>query len=359
MRRMRCYQINEFGQAVLPAEVELPPLTGTAVRLRIIGAGVCHTDVHLCEGHYDLGAGRQFSFKQRIRFPRVLGHEVSGEVVECGPEAKGITIGDRCLVFSWIGCRECDRCATGFENLCRKPRFVGVNRDGGFAEYIDVPHPRYLVELGDLDPIAAAPMACSGLTTYSALKKFGPLVERPPIVIIGAGGLGLIAIGIARQLGASGVVVVERDAAKRDAALVAGASAAIEPGPYAANAIRAAVPEGVWAILDVVGSSATMELAVEALDRTGTLVIAGLYGGAATVAVPLIPLNVLTIMGSYVGSLAELRELIALAKQHGLPVTPLDIRPLSQAPAALDDLKHGLVVGRVVLRPCEDAVSTG
>ncbi len=103
-------------------------------------------------------------------------------------------------------------------------------------------------------------MACSGLTTYSALKKFGPLAERPPIVIIGAGGLGLIAIGIARQLGASGVVVVERNAAKRDAALVAGASAAIEPGPDAANAIRAAVPEGVWAILDVVGASATMEL---------------------------------------------------------------------------------------------------
>ncbi|HEV2512101.1 alcohol dehydrogenase [Bosea sp. (in: a-proteobacteria)] len=351
MRRMRCYQVNEFGGSIEPAEIELPPLRGAQVRLRVIAAGLCHSDVHICEGHYDLGGGRKITFADRIKFPRVLGHEVSGEIVELGPEARGVAIGDVCLVCSWIGCGECEQCAQGLENLCLKPQFVGVNRDGGFAEFVDVPHPDYLIDLKGLDPVAAAPMVCSGLTTYSALKKFGPLAGRRPVVIIGAGGLGLIAIAIARMLDAAGVVVVELDAAKRQAALDAGALAAIAPGDGATDGIRQAVGGSVWAVLDLVGSGATAQLAVDVLDKTGKLVVVGLFGGAVELPVPMLPLKVLTIQGSYTGSPAELRDFVALAHAKGLPSAPLDRRPLSAAPVALRDLKEGRVVGRVILQP--------
>lgn len=349
---MRCYQIKEFGESVVEAEVELAPLTGSAVRLRVLAAGVCHSDVHICEGFYDLGDGKKLSMAERIHFPRTLGHEVSGEVVALGPDAQGVAIGDKCLICSWIGCGECDQCMIGMENLCFKPQVIGVGRDGGFAEFVDVPHARYLIELGELDPVAAAPMVCSGLTTYGALKKFGQLQRRRPIVIIGAGGLGLIAVAIATMLGATGIVVVELDALKREAAMDAGATATVDPKAHdAADQIRSAVGGPVWAVLDLVGSDKTAKLALDTLDKVGMLVIVGLFGGAITIPVPSFPLKVLTIQGSYTGSPAELREFVELAREKGLPTAPLDRRPLSAAPAAIRDLARGAVVGRVVLIP--------
>lgn len=349
---MRCYQIQNFGEGVVEADVELAPLEGTAVRLRVLAAGVCHSDVHICEGFYDLGDGKKLSLAERIRFPRTLGHEVSGEVVALGPDAEGVAVGDKCLICSWIGCGECDQCAVGLENLCFRPQVVGVGRDGGFAEFVDVPHARYLIELGDLDPVAAAPMVCSGLTTYSALKKFGPLEKRRPIVIIGAGGLGLIAVANARLLGATGIVVVELDPVKRAAAIAAGATAAVDPkAADAVDRIKSAVDGPVWAVLDLVGSDRTAQLALDTLDKVGMLVIVGLFGGAITIPVPSFPLKVLTIQGSYTGSPAELREFVALAREKGLPAAPLDRRPLTAAPVAIEDLARGAVVGRIVLIP--------
>lgn len=349
---MRCYQLTGFGQRLAANEQPRPEPTGTEVLLKVRGAGVCHSDVHLWEGHYDLGGERKLSFADRLKLPLTLGHESAGEVVALGPEARGVAIGTTCLACSWIGCQECAACAIGDEHLCTAPRFLGVNRDGGYAEYVLVPHPRYLVEIGDLDPIAAAPLVCSGLTTYSALKKFGPLLARQPLAIIGAGGLGLIAIGLLKQLGGKGAVVVELDPRKREAAMAAGALATVDPGaPDAAAQLRAALGGSVLGVLDLVGSGETATLAVETLDKGGRLVIVGLFGGAMTLAVPLVPMKALTIQGSYIGSPAELRELVALVREHGLPATPLDRRPLTEAPAALDDLRHGQVLGRVVLTP--------
>lgn len=349
---MRCYQLTRFGQALAAGEQPRPEPTGTEVLLKVRGAGVCHSDVHLWEGHYDLGGDRKLSFADRLKLPLTLGHESAGEVVAFGPEAKGVSIGTNCLACSWIGCLECAACSVGDEHLCTAPRFLGVNRDGGYADYVLVPHPRYLVELGDLDPVAAAPLVCSGLTTFSALKKFGPRLERHPLAIIGAGGLGLIAIGLLKQLGGKGAVVVELDPRKREAAMAAGALATVDPkAPDAAPQLRKALGGSVLGVLDLVGSGETATLAVEALDKGGRLVIVGLFGGAMTLAVPLVPMKALTIQGSYIGSPAELRELVALVREHGLPATPLDRRPMTAAPAALDDLRRGQILGRVVLTP--------
>ena len=149
-----------------------------------------------------------------------------------------------------------------------------------------------------------------------------------------------------------GGVVVELDPRKREAAMAAGALATVDPkAPDAAAQLRKALGGSVLGVLDLVGSGETATLAVESLDKGGRLVIVGLFGGAMTLAVPLVPMKALTIQGSYIGSPAELRELVALVREHGLPATPLDRRPLTAAPTALDDLRHGKVLGRVVLTP--------
>ena len=349
---MRCYQLTAFGGSLAESSRMAPEPMGTEVLVQVRGAGVCHSDVHIWEGHYDLGSGRKLSFEGRVNFPLTLGHETAGEVVRVGPEAKGVKVGDKVLACSWIGCRECESCQTGDEHLCIKPRFLGVNRDGGYADFVIVPHPRYVVDIGDIDPVAAAPLVCSGLTTYSALKKFGPTLERVPTIIIGAGGLGLMSLGILKMMNGKGAVVVEIDPRKRQAALEAGAMAAIDPkAPDAAQQIRKAVGRTVRSVLDLVGSGESATLGIDLLEKPGKLVIVGLIGGDMNLSVPLVPMKAITIQGSYIGSPDELRELVGLVKKHGLPRTPVDRRPLSAASAALDDLRHGKVIGRVVLVP--------
>jgi D-arabinose 1-dehydrogenase-like Zn-dependent alcohol dehydrogenase len=349
---MRCFQLTGFGERLSSNSLPTPVPTGSEVLVKVRGAGVCHSDVHIYEGHYDLGGGRKLSFADRIKMPLTLGHETAGEAVECGPEARGIELGRNYLVCSWVGCGRCAACLESQEHLCAAPRFLGVNQNGGYADYVLVPHPRYLVDLGDLDPVAAAPLVCSGLTTFSALRKFGSLIQKSPLVIIGAGGLGLIALGILKILGGQGAIVVELDARKRAAALSAGAIAAIDPKAEDAVAqIRTAVGGSVHGVLDLVGSGETATLGVDCLDKGGRLVVVGLFGGSMNLPVPMIPMKSLTIQGSYIGSPAELRELVALVREHGMPATPLDRRPLSAAPDALDDLRSGQVVGRVVLTP--------
>jgi D-arabinose 1-dehydrogenase-like Zn-dependent alcohol dehydrogenase len=222
---MRSFQLTSFGSSLAENTRPAPEPKDTEVLVRVRGAGVCHSDVHIWEGHYDLGSGRKLSFANRVALPLTLGHETAGEVVRLGPKATGVKPGDKVLACSWIGCGECAACGAGDEHLCVKPGFLGVNRDGGYSDYVVVPHPRYLIDIGDIDPVSAAPLVCSGLTTYSALKKFGSTLERVPTIIIGAGGLGLMSIGVLKMMNGKGAVVVELDERKRKAALDAGAIA--------------------------------------------------------------------------------------------------------------------------------------
>lgn len=349
---MKCMPLPGFRALLQMVDKPTPAPTGTEVLLKVLGAGMCHSDVHMWEGHYDLGAGRQISMADRLRFPIVLGHESSGEVVALGPQAEGVAIGSRHVVCSWIGCGTCLACAVGDEHLCSAPRFLGVNRDGGYADHVLVPHSRYLIDIGDLDPVMAAPLACSGLTTWSALKKAGPALQGERIVVFGAGGLGLMALNLLRLIGAPGAVVLEPDAVKRRAAMAAGAIAAIDPrAPDAAQQIRAALAQPVRFVLDLVGSGESATLGLELLDRGGKMVVVGLLGGSMQLAVPLLPLRAVTLQGSYIGSPAELRELVTLVREKGGLAVPIDQRPLADANAALQDLRAGRVVGRIVLVP--------
>jgi len=350
---MRCYCVTHHGQPLELVERPDPVPQGTEVLLRVKAAGLCHTDLHIWEGYYDLGGGRHLNLADRgIKPPLILSHEICGEVVAAGPEAGPVPTGTTVLVHPWIGCGACADCRRGEENLCLKSQSLGVVRPGGFADCVIVPHPRYLVDLEGLDPASAAPLACAGVTTYSALRKLGDRVYHDPVLIIGAGGLGLMAIEILKALGGHGAIVADIDPAKREAAMSAGALQVIDGNAEdAARQVIKATGGGARSVLDLVGAPSTVTLAMNASARGGHIVICGLMGGEMKLSLPVIPMRPLTLQGSYVGTLAELNELVRLFKGKAVRSIPVARRPLAQANAAMEDLLHGRVVGRTILVP--------
>lgn len=350
---MKAYSIVAFGEKLEKRDVETPNPVGREVLVKVRAAGVCHSDIHIWEGGYDLGHGRKLSLTDRgVALPRTLGHETVGEVVAMGPDADGVEIGRTYLVYPWIGCGDCASCKEEAENYCTKSRNIGVHCDGGYAEFVSVPDGRYLVDIGDLDPAQLAPFACSGVTAYSAINKLGPRIKRAPIVLIGAGGLGLMALAILKALDSKGAVIVDVNPEKRAAALEAGAIAAIDPAaPDAIAQIVAAVggaPEGV---IDLVGAPATSQLGFDLIGKGGALVMVGLYGGVATFPLALIGVKGVTIFGNLVGNLQETQQVVDLVRSGKLAPIPVTRRPLSEANEALLDLRAGKAHGRFILCP--------
>jgi len=350
--KMRSFQVCQCGAPLQMNEREAPKPEGTQVLLKMLAAGVCHSDLHIWDGYYEIGGGKKLMLADRgIKLPLTMGHENVGEVIALGPDAKGVKVGDVRLVNPWMGCGTCKVCRRGDENLCLKPQNVGVFSQGGYATHMLTPHPRHLFDIGDLKPEQAAPLACSGVTAFSALKKV-PTLQDEAVVIIGAGGVGLMGVTLAKKMGAKDIIIVDIDAAKRDAALKAGASKAIDGGAADAVAqIQAATGGGAWGAVDFVGSGATVNLAVNSLIKGGTVVVVGLYGGDVTVPTPYLPLRAMTLRGSYVGSQSDMAELLDLVKRTGMPPVPIRTRRLEDVNETLNDLRAGKIVGRVVLTP--------
>jgi D-arabinose 1-dehydrogenase-like Zn-dependent alcohol dehydrogenase len=355
---MKSFQVADFNAPLQEVDQPTPTPSGTQVLIRVKAAGVCHSDLHIWEGGYDLGHGRKpLSLKDRgVSLPRTMGHETVGQVVEFGPDANadargGLKVGDVALVYPWLGCGKCEVCLAGEENMCLKPASLGVYCDGGYADHMTVPHPKYLIDLQGLDPVAAAPYACSGVTTYSALKKVQSAFDSP-IVIFGAGGLGLMALSLLKAMGGKGAIVVDIDARKREAAEKAGALATVDGGAADALQQLAAKAGGpIKAVIDLVGNAATAQLGFDCLSKGGKLVMVGLFGGGAPWALPLIPIKAITIQGSYVGNLRETEELLDLVRTKNIAPIPVTPMPLAQANQALVDLQKGRLVGRAVLTP--------
>ena len=350
---MKSYDVCECGAPLRLMERPTPKPAGTEILLKVIAAGVCHSDLHIWDGYYDLGGGKRLKLSDRgVKLPLTMGHENVGEVVAVGPDAVGVKIGDRRLVHPWLGCGECAVCRRGDEQLCRTPFSIGVFRSGGYADHLLVPHPRYLFDIGGIAPEKAAPLACSGITTYGALKKVGPLLQEEPVVIIGAGGLGLMCLALHRAMGGKAAIVVDIDPVKREAARRAGAQAVIDGNTAdAAKEIIEATKGGAWAVIDLVGASRTVQLGVDSLVKGGKVIVVGLFGGDIAVPTPSLPLRAMTIQGSYVGSLTEMAELLDLVRRKGAPDLPVATRPLAAVNDALNDLKAGKIIGRVVLTP--------
>ena len=351
---MRSFKVKTFGAALEEVTEDAPAPVGTEVLLRVAACGVCHSDVHLRDGYFDLGPDGRLDLSRGLKTPFTLGHEVAGTVVAVGPDAAAdgsVALGDKRVIYPWIGCGGCAVCRAGNEQLCRAPRNIGIHCGGGYSDHVLVPHPRYLLSYGDIPVEEACTYACSGLTAYGALKKVGALSGGDPLVIVGAGGVGLAGVRLAARATGVAPMVAEVSAERRDAAIAAGAASAFDPKED--GAVRRFVKEtgGAAAVVDFVGSADTARFGFDILRRGGRLIIVGLFGGGLTVPVPHFPLREVAVMGSYVGSLQDLRDLLALAVAGAVGRPAVVKHRLQEAEALLRGLQAGHITGRAVLMP--------
>ena len=328
-------------------EVPEPHAGPGQVVVKVAGSGLCHTDF--------IVIGREQNYWKNDAPPFTLGHEIAGWVEELGAGVKGFERGDAVAVNpSWASCGRCHMCRSGEENFClyqKAIRAPGVGYDGGHAPYVLVPEARFLVPIGDLDPIEAAPLTDAGLTTYTAIKSALPgIYPGSTAVVIGVGGLGLYAIQFLRQLTAARVVAVDSSEARLKLARDYDADNVVTSGLNAANEIRE-LTGGIGAVfvLDCVGVNETLATGVAVLSWRGRLAMVGAGGGS-------IPFDffkeapgaqlVTSLNGGGV-ALKEIVDMAALGRIKSL----VDRYPLSGVKQAYDDFKQGHLVGRAVLVP--------
>jgi D-arabinose 1-dehydrogenase-like Zn-dependent alcohol dehydrogenase len=351
MARMIRQSLTAYATPLCETVAEAPVPRGTQVLVHISRCGVCHSDVHLQDGYFGLGAEKKLDVTAGRTLPFTLGHEIAGTVEQAGPDAQ-VEVGRSFAVFPWIGCGECAACRAGEENLCAAPRHLGIQVDGGFASHVLVPHPRYLIDHGSLSAGLAGAYMCSGITAFSALKRLTARAERGPILLVGLGGVGMMGLALALAMFPHAPIVADIDVRKREAALAAGASAAYDPADPGARKALVRATGGVAGAVDFVGSDGSLAFAVGAIAKGGKVVITGLLGGSFSTAIAMFPLRAMSVEGTFTGTLAEAQEMMALARSGTVTPVPIIERPLSAAQASLDELRNGRgVVGRVVLTP--------
>jgi D-arabinose 1-dehydrogenase-like Zn-dependent alcohol dehydrogenase len=350
---MHSEAITEFGKPLKRVEVETPAPKGAEVLVKVTNCGVCHSDVHIHDGYFDLGGGNKLPLAA-MKLPHTLGHEIEGEVIAVGPDAKGVKVGQRYAVFPWIGCGECPACLRNEENYCGRPRNLGCSSGigGGYASHVLVPHPKYLLDYGKTPSSLAATYMCSGLTAFGAMKKVGKLGPEDEVLVLGCGGVGMMGVQFAKALFGKGPLAADIDEGRLEAARKAGAKKTYNTkSPDAIKQIQADTKGGAFAVVDFVGSEATFQFANGVVRRGGKIVIVGLFGGGMAMPIPMFPMRALTIQGSFVGSLPETEEMMAMVRDGKIDPIPVETRKLDQANATLDDLRQGRITGRVVLTP--------
>ena len=349
---MKSEAIVEYGQPLQIVENETPTPKGSEVLLKVTHCGVCHSDVHIHDGHFDMGGGNKLDVRAGRQLPFTLGHEIEGEVAALGPDAKGVSVGDRVVAFPWIGCGECPTCNRGDEHLCNKPRALGIQTAGGYATHVVVPHARYLLDYKGVPDGLAATYMCSGLTAYSAMKKLGDISPEERVMVVGLGGVGMMGLQFAKALFPSAPLGADVDDNKLQSARGAGAHEVYNPKDSdAIQKVLADTNGGVPAAVDFVGSEASLKFATSVVRKGGQVVVVGLFGGGFSMPIPLFPMRAISIGGSYVGSLGETKEMMEPVKAGKIDPIPVSERPLGQGSKSLDDLRNGTVMGRVVLKP--------
>ncbi|MGE0039120.1 MAG: alcohol dehydrogenase catalytic domain-containing protein [Xanthobacteraceae bacterium] len=364
MAKLRRQSLTEYGAPLCETVVNLPEPRGTEVLVRIGRCGVCHSDLHMQDGYFLLGDDKKLDVRGGRTLPFTLGHEITGMIESAGPEAaqalereggaaSSLDAGRTVAVYPWIGCGKCAACARGEENICAAPRYLGIQVDGGYASHVLLPHPRYLIDYAPLPASLAAALMCSGLTAYAAFRRFAAYpehVKHGPVLLVGMGGVGMMGLAIACRMFPHAPIVADIDPNKREVALASGAQAAFDPADAGARkAIMARTGGGVLAAVDFVGSDRSLTFATGAIAKGGRVVVTGLFGGTFTMPVAMFGLKAMGIEGTQTGTLAEAREVVALARSWKLSPPPMSERPLADAQAVLDDLRAGRVVGRVVL----------
>lgn len=348
MASMHRQSLTAYGAPLCETVTEAPHPQGTEVLVRIDRCGVCHSDLHMQDGYFTLGDGKQLDVRGGRTLPFTLGHEIAGVVDSAGPDAD-VKPGAKVAVYPWIGCGQCAACQVGDENICVAPRHLGITVDGGYATHVLVPHARYLIDYAPLPASYAGALMCSGLTAYAALKRLADRAGRAPLLLVGMGGVGMMGLSLTLAMFGTAPYVADIDPKKREAALAAGAREAFDPADPAARKALLKTSGGVYAAVDFVGSGASLNFATGALAKGGKVVITGLIGGTYTTGVAMLVLKAIGIEGTQTGTLKEAREVIDLVREKKIAAPPIAERPLSAAQATLEDLRAGRIVGRVVL----------
>ena len=348
---MDVWALTEWDKPLEKIVQEIPTISGTEILIKVTHAGVCHSDLHTAEGYYDIGGGKRFYVKDRgIQLPIALGHEILGEVTSVGSEVNSISIGSKQIIYPWLGCGFCTRCRQEEDNLCAAQRGLGTLRNGGFGEYVVVPHPKYLIDLGDLDPAVACTFGCSGITTLSAVSKVMPLPADEPVLLIGAGGLGLAAISVLRAFGHQNIVVADISEEKLTTAIATGATKTVNTSSdSAAEDILAATNGPVIAVIDFVNSAGTASMVNGLVAKGAKWVQVGVMGGSIELSLVGNIFKGLTIYSNITGNLEELRKVVAMAKDGKLGPVPVQKIPWNSVNEAMSLLKAGKATGRIVL----------
>jgi propanol-preferring alcohol dehydrogenase len=336
---MKAAVLNEIGKPLTIQEVPTPSPGPGQVLIRVEACGVCHSDVHLAEGDWDL-------LRPVTKTPLILGHEIAGTVAELGAGVTELRVGDRVGV-PWIHwtCGECEYCLEGRETLCLKQKVTGCMVDGGFAEYLLAPATHAMPLPASLSFGEAAPLLCAGLTVYKALKASG-IEAGQRLVVFGAGGLGHLAIQIARAMGMH-VGAVDVNDEKLEFAKAQGAEWTLNSTTEPAHK-RCRSMGGMHVAMVTAANPAAYETALRCLRRAGTLAVVGMANEAFKVSAVSLVSGETRIVASAVGTRQDLRELFALVEKHSIRCT-VETRPLDQVTHVFDELKRGEVRGRVVL----------
>lgn len=343
---MRAVRFTGVGRPAQIAEVPKPSPGPGQVIVKIGGAGVCHSDLHVMEE--DLGFRPGF----------ILGHENAGWIAELGEGVTGFKEGDAVAVYGPWGCGRCHACQLSMENYCENWAEIegfggGLGLDGGMAEYMLVPAARLLVPLGSLSPATAAPLSDAALTPYHAIKRALPFLNADgTVVVMGVGGLGHMAIQLLRVLAPTRVVAADVDDKKLDQAKALGAHDVINNrnAVQAAERIRQITgPRGASLVLDCVGVQATVDLGASLLGRNSLWTVVGLGGGHHDFHHGSTPYGC-SLSIPYWGSRVELMDVIAMARNGRIHAETTEF-PLEQAVAVYERLKAGQITGRAVLVP--------
>ncbi|MGP4002767.1 NAD(P)-dependent alcohol dehydrogenase [Streptomyces sp. 8N706] len=341
---MKAVRLHNYHEQPVVEEVPEPRITSPHdVIVKIGGAGVCRTDLHVIEG--------QWQEKSGVALPYTLGHENAGWVHEIGSAVSNLSVGDPVIIHPLMTCGLCRPCRSGDDVHCTASAFPGIDCDGGMAELM-LTSARSCVKLDKgLKPADVAALADAGLTAYHAVRKAVPLLHPGAFVVaIGAGGLGHIGVQCLPALTAAEIIVVDTSEAALELARSLGAHHTVLAGDDPVAAVRE-ITGGLGAdvVIDFVGERGTESQGISRLRRAGSYFVVG-YGGSVNVPTIDIISNEINVIGNLVGSYNDLDELMTLAAR-GQVRLHTTAYPLDAANDAMRDLEKGRLQGRGILVP--------